>query len=109
MATTRLIPMHTIKNQSVAYTVHERIDYAINPNKSLGGELVTAYGCDPATAASEMMLTKREYAAFTGKDIWVFDFLVFNSAGFSRHGLTVSGLSIYGFSVSGESVSGGAS
>ena len=25
MATTRLIPMHKIKNQSVAYTVHERI------------------------------------------------------------------------------------
>ena len=39
MATTRLIPMHKIKNQSVAYTVHERIDYAINPAKTLGGEL----------------------------------------------------------------------
>ena len=25
MATTRLIPMHKIKNQSVAYTVHERM------------------------------------------------------------------------------------
>lgn len=77
MATTRLIPMHAIKNQSVAYTVHERIDYAINPNKSLGGELVTAYGCDPATAANEMMLTKREYAAFTGKDISKNDVLLY--------------------------------
>ena len=43
MATTRMIPMHKIKNQSIAYTVHERIDYAINPNKTLGGELVTAF------------------------------------------------------------------
>ena len=47
VATTRLIPMHKIKNQSISYTVHERIDYAINPNKTLGGELVTAFGCDP--------------------------------------------------------------
>lgn len=62
MATTRLIPMHKIKNQSISYTVHERIDYAINPNKTLGGELVTAFGCDPATAANEMLLTKRAYA-----------------------------------------------
>ncbi len=69
MATTRLIPMHKIKNQSVAYTVHERIDYAINSAKTLGGELVIAYGCDPATAANEMLLTKRAYADFTGKEI----------------------------------------
>ena len=55
MATTRLIPMHKIKNQSVAYTVQERIDYAVNPDKTLGTELVTAYGCDPATAANEML------------------------------------------------------
>ena len=27
MATTRLIPMHKIKNQSIAYTVHKRINY----------------------------------------------------------------------------------
>lgn len=61
MATTRLIPMRKIKNQSIAYTVHARIDYAINPNKTLGGELVTAFGCGPATAANEMLLTKRAY------------------------------------------------
>ena len=63
MATTRLIPMHTIKNQSVSYTVHERIDYAINGGKTLGGQLVTAYGCDPATAVNEMLLrTSTDYA-----------------------------------------------
>ena len=67
MATTRLIPMHKIKNQSIAYTVHERIKYAINPAKTLGGELVMTYGCDPATAANEMLLTKRAYADFTGR------------------------------------------
>ena len=77
MATTRLIPMHKIKNQSVAYTVHERIDYAINPAKTLGGELVMAYGCDPATAANEMLLTKRAYTDFTGKEIPQKDVLLY--------------------------------
>ena len=43
MAATRLIPMHKIKNQSMSYTVHEWLDYAMNPDKTRGGELVTAY------------------------------------------------------------------
>lgn len=67
MATTRIIPMHIIKGQSVAYTVHKRLDYAMNPAKTWSGELVMAYGCDRATAAAEMLLTKRNYTAFTGK------------------------------------------
>lgn len=64
MATTRIIPMHIIKGQ--AYTVHERIDYAMNPTKTRRGELVMAYGCDRATTAAEMLLSKRNYTAFTG-------------------------------------------
>lgn len=67
MATTRIMPMHIIKGQSVAYTIHERLDYAMNPAKTRGGELVMSYGCDKATAAAEMLLTKRNYTAFTGK------------------------------------------
>ena len=77
MATTRLIPMHKIRNQSVAYTVQERIDYAVNPDKTLGTELVTAYGCDPATAANEMLLTKRAYADYTGREIPENDVLLY--------------------------------
>ena len=77
MATTRLIPMHKIKNQSIAYTVHKRINYAINPAKTLGGELVMTYGCDPATAANEMLLTKRAYADFTGREIPDSDVLLY--------------------------------
>lgn len=56
--------MHIIKGQ--AYTVHERIDYAMNPTKTRRGELVMAYGCDRATTAAEMLLSKRNYIAFTG-------------------------------------------
>ena len=77
MATTRMIPMHKIKNQSIAYTVHKRINYAINPAKTLGSELVMTYGCDPATAANEMLLTKRAYADFTGREIPDSDVLLY--------------------------------
>lgn len=67
MATTRLIPMHAIKGQSIDQTVHGRINYAINPKKTNDGSLVKSFGCDPKTAASEMLLCKREYATFSGR------------------------------------------
>ena len=67
MATTRLIPMHVIKGQSVAHTVHERLSYAINPAKTNSGQLVKAYGCEPETAAGEMLLCKKEYETYIGR------------------------------------------
>ena len=67
MATTRLIPMHVIKGQTVAHTVHERLSYAINPDKTNRGQLVKAYGCEPETAAGEMLLCKKEYETYVGR------------------------------------------
>ena len=67
MATTRLIPMHVIKGQSVAHTVHERLSYAINPDKTNNGQLVKAYACEPETAAGEMLLCKKEYETYIGR------------------------------------------
>ena len=67
MATTRLIPMHIIKGQTVAHTVHERLSYAINPEKTNSGQLVKAYGCEPETAAGEMLLCKKEYETYIGR------------------------------------------
>ena len=67
MATTRLIPMHVIKGQTVAHTVHERLSYAINPEKTNSGQLIKAYGCEPETAAGEMLLCKKEYETYIGR------------------------------------------
>ncbi len=67
MATTGLIPMHVIKGQTVAHTVHERLSYAINPDKTNRGQLVKAYGCEPETAAGEMLLCKKEYETYIGR------------------------------------------
>lgn len=67
MATTRLIPMHVIKGQTVIHTVNERLAYAIDPSKTQNKALVSSYGCDPATAAAEMLLCKREYETVVGR------------------------------------------
>lgn len=67
MATTRLIPMHVIKGQTVAHTVHERLSYAINPDKTNSGQLIKAYCCEPETAAGEMLLCKKEYETYIGR------------------------------------------
>lgn len=77
MATTRIIAMHIIKEQSVAFTVRVRFDYAINPAKTRDGELVMSYGCAPAIAVAEMLLTKRNYAAFTVKETTAKDVLLY--------------------------------
>ena len=59
--------MHVIKGQIVAHTVHERLSYAINPDKTKSGQLVKAYGCEPETAAGEMLLCKKEYETYIGR------------------------------------------
>jgi hypothetical protein len=59
--------MHVIKGQTVIHTVNERLAYAIDPSKTQNKALVSSYGCDPATAAAEMLLCKREYETVVGR------------------------------------------
>lgn len=61
MATTRFISMHKSKGKTPAVSLSERVAYILNPTKTDGGRLVSAHGCDPATAAAEMLLTRRQY------------------------------------------------
>ncbi len=67
MATTRLIPMHVTKGQSMAHTVQERLAYAMNPEKTNKGLLISAFGCDPATAVAEMLLCKKQHEILIGR------------------------------------------
>ena len=67
MATTRIIPMHQNKGKSIAASLKGRTDYAKNSEKTNGGELVSAYECDPRTVDSQFMLSKREYKIITGR------------------------------------------
>lgn len=61
MAATRFISMHKSKGKTPAVSLSERVAYILNPTKTDGGRLVSAHGCYPATAAAEMLLTRRQY------------------------------------------------
>lgn len=67
MAATRLIALHVNKGRTVAQCLGERTDYAMNPEKTEKGELITSYQCDPYTVEEEFMLSKRKYLQITGK------------------------------------------
>lgn len=67
MAATRFISMHQNKGKTPAASLIERVAYILNPAKTDGGRLVSAHGCDPATAAAEMLLTRRQYLDAGGR------------------------------------------
>ena len=68
MATTRLISMHQNKGKSIANCLADRIDYALNPDKTNDGEYVSSYECDPKTVQGEFLLSKRIYSDITGRN-----------------------------------------
>jgi hypothetical protein len=67
MATTRIISMHMNKGKTIAQCLTDRTDYAKNPDKTDGGELISSYACDPKTADAEFLLSKRQYKTITGR------------------------------------------
>ena len=42
MATTRIIPMHKNKGKTIAQCLHDRTAYALNPEKTDNGALVSS-------------------------------------------------------------------
>lgn len=67
MATTRIIPMHINKGQTIAQMLTDSTGYGLNPEKTGQGKFVTAYACDRHTADVEFLLAQREYAQRTGR------------------------------------------
>ena len=68
MATTRLITMHTGKGKTIAQSLANRTDYAINPDKTQDGEHVSSYECSPETVDTEFLLAKKMYTNITGRE-----------------------------------------
>ena len=68
MATTRIISMHVSHGKTIADCLTDRIDYSKNPDKTQGGELISAYECDPKTADAEFLYSKRQYKTLTGRE-----------------------------------------
>ena len=68
MATTRLMPLHIGKGRTVAEALARTTNYVKNPEKTNGGDLVTAYQCNLAIVDQEFLFSKRQYATITGRD-----------------------------------------
>lgn len=68
MATTRLMPLHSGMGRTVAEALGRVTAYVENPEKTNGGDLVTAYQCNPSIADQEFLFSKRQYAAITGRE-----------------------------------------
>ena len=68
MAATRLIALHVNKSKGASASMHERIEYSQDPEKTKDGELITAYACQPGTAAEEFLLARRQYQEITGRE-----------------------------------------
>lgn len=67
LATTTLLTRHASEKESVAAAIKKCLDYGKNPKKT-EGKYLSAYECDPATAAEEFLLAKASYAAMTGRE-----------------------------------------
>ncbi|MDL2234657.1 relaxase/mobilization nuclease domain-containing protein [Christensenellaceae bacterium OttesenSCG-928-L17] len=67
MATSRLIPMHINKGKTIAQCLADRIDYAINSDKTEAGQFVASYGCNASIADAEFLYSKRQYDSITGR------------------------------------------
>ena len=67
MAATRLIAMHQNKGRSIQKCLKDRTDYAQNPDKTEGGELVSSYKCDPKFVEEQFAESKKEYFQITGR------------------------------------------
>jgi len=68
MATTWMKTIHIGKNGSIASVLENRTEYATNPEKTAGGELIAAYECEPFTVQSEFLFSKKLYLQKTGRE-----------------------------------------
>ncbi|MCD7845211.1 MAG: relaxase/mobilization nuclease domain-containing protein [Oscillospiraceae bacterium] len=67
MATTFLKPLHAGKGRSIAQALGRSTDYVKNPDKTDGGQWISAYQCNPSIVDAEFLFSKRQYESKTGK------------------------------------------
>lgn len=66
MATTWMKAIH--RGGGIAAALGRSVDYIENPDKTEDGELIVGFECEPLTAQSEFLLSKRLYEQKTGRD-----------------------------------------
>ena len=60
--------MHRNRGKTIVQCIHERTDYAKNPDKTNVGEFISSYACDPHTVDAEFVLSKNQYKTITGRE-----------------------------------------
>ena len=60
--------MHITKGKTIAQCITDRTEYALNPDKTNNGELISSYACDYRMIDTEFAYSKRQYKFFSGKD-----------------------------------------
>ena len=73
MATTHLIPMHKIKNQSIAYTVHERIDTRHKYRNFLGSSFALRRASDRLCLENGLSIVENPQKSNTHYGKWLGD------------------------------------
>jgi len=68
MATAWIKALHKGGGNSIAAALDRSTDYISAGDKTNDGELIEGYECDPFTAASEFLFSKRQYEQITGRD-----------------------------------------
>ena len=66
MATTWIKALH--KSGGIAAALGRSVDYIEDSEKTDSGNLIDGYECNPFTAASEFLLSKRQYERITGRN-----------------------------------------
>jgi hypothetical protein len=78
MATTWLKPIHKGWGGSAASAFEDRLAYVLDAEKTDGGLYVSSYACDPVTAKTEFLFSKREYEFLTGRSQGKHDILAYH-------------------------------
>ena len=60
--------MHKNKGKSIASCLADRLDYALNPEKTNDGKYISSYECDTKTVKGEFLLSKKIYTDITGRE-----------------------------------------
>lgn len=59
--------MHMNQGKSLLQSISARTDYAMNPEKTGDGFLISSYECDPASVEVDFLLAKEQYQRITGR------------------------------------------
>ena len=62
-----MISMHIGKGKTLAKSLENRLNYALNPDKTNDGEHISSYMCDPFLATEQFLLSKKIYEQKTGR------------------------------------------